>query len=83
MQSAQVTAAHEFFHAIQFAYDYGEDAWMLEATATWMEERVFDKVNDNRQYLPAGQVADPMTSARLLQLRPAASSTATGRSSSS
>ena len=59
MQSAQVTAAHEFFHAIQFGYDYGEDAWMLEATATWMEERIFDNVNDNRQYLPSGQVADP------------------------
>ena len=59
MQSAQVTAAHEFFHAIQFSYDRGEDPWLLEATATWMEERIFDNVNDNRQYLPAGQVADP------------------------
>ena len=58
-QSAEVTAAHEFFHAIQFAYDYGEDAWLLEATAVWMEERVFDDVNDNRQYLHAGQVARP------------------------
>ena len=83
MQSAQVTAAHEFFHAIQFAYDYGEDAWMLEATATWMEERIFDNVNDNRQYLPSGQVADPSSSARLLQLVRQSSSTATGRSSSS
>ncbi len=59
IQSAEVTAAHEFFHSIQFAYDYGEDAWLLEATATWMEERVFDDVNDNRQYLPASQVANP------------------------
>ena len=59
MQSAEVTAAHEFFHSIQFAYDYGEDAWLLEATATWMEERVFDDVNDNRQYIPASQVARP------------------------
>ena len=46
-------------HSIQFAYDYGEDAWLLEATATWMEERVFDNVNDNRQYIPASQVARP------------------------
>ena len=79
----KVTAAHEFFHAIQFGYDFGEDVWMLEATATWMEERVFDEVNDNRQYLPAGQVVRPDDPARLLQLRRAASSTATGRSSSS
>jgi hypothetical protein len=61
MQNAQVTAAHEFFHAIQFAYDFGEDVWLLEATAVWMEERVFDDVNDNRQYLESGQVYDSLT----------------------
>ena len=61
IDSARVTAAHEFFHAIQFGYDYGEDVWLLEATATWMEERIFDDVNDNRQYLPAGQVYDSVT----------------------
>jgi hypothetical protein len=59
LASAEVTAAHEFFHAIQFGYDFGEDAWLLEATATWMEERIYDGVNDNRQYLPASQVARP------------------------
>ncbi len=61
MDSARVTAAHEFFHAIQFGYDYGEDVWLLEATATWMEERAFDDVNDNRQYLVAGQTVDSFT----------------------
>jgi hypothetical protein len=61
IQSAEVTAAQEFFHAIQFGYDFGEDAWLIVATATWMEERVYDDVNDNRQYLPAGQVADSLT----------------------
>lgn len=55
----RVTAAHEFFHAVQYAYDYGEDPWLLEATATWMEERVADDVNDNRQYLAHGQVGKP------------------------
>lgn len=54
--SMRVTAAHEFFHAVQFAYDYGEDPWLMEATATWMEEQVADDVNDNRQYLPYGQL---------------------------
>ena len=58
-QSLQVTAAHEFFHAVQFAYDYGEDPWLMESTATWMEERVADDVDDNRQYLPYGQVGTP------------------------
>jgi hypothetical protein len=58
-KSLRVTAAHEFFHAIQFAYDYAEDGWMMEATATWAEERIADDVNDNRQYLPYGQVSKP------------------------
>ena len=26
----QVTVAHEFFHAVQFAYDYTEDGWFME-----------------------------------------------------
>jgi hypothetical protein len=55
----RVTTAHEFFHAVQYAYDYGEDPWLLESTATWMEEQVADDVNDNRQYLPHGQVGKP------------------------
>ena len=60
--SLRVTAAHEFFHAVQYAYDYAEDGWFMEATATWMEERVADDVNDNRQYLPHGQMAQPADS---------------------
>ena len=58
-KSLKVTAAHEFFHAVQYAYDAEDDRWLLEATATWMEERVADGANDNRQYLPYGQVKDP------------------------
>ncbi|MGH3347850.1 MAG: MXAN_6640 family putative metalloprotease, partial [Nocardioides sp.] len=56
VDSLRVTAAHEFFHAVQFAYDYLEDPWLMEASATWIEERYADGVNDNRQYLPAGQL---------------------------
>ena len=58
-ENLEVTAAHEFFHAVQYAYDYAEDPWMLESTATWMEERVADGVNDNRQYLPYSQLYAP------------------------
>jgi hypothetical protein len=54
-----VTAAHEFFHAVQYAYDYAEDPWMMESTATWMEERIATAVNDNRQYFPWSQVYAP------------------------
>ena len=58
-KSLKVTAAHEFFHAVQYAYDAEDDRWLMEATATWMEERLADGANDNRQYLPYGQVRDP------------------------
>lgn len=47
----QVTAAHEFNHASQFAYDWLEDYWLLEGTATNMEETVFPDVDDNVVFL--------------------------------
>jgi hypothetical protein len=59
MATARVTAAHEFFHAIQFGYDAREDSWLLESTATWMEDQFDDAANDNRQYLRYGQLAHP------------------------
>lgn len=61
IQNLKVTAAHEFFHAVQFAYDYREDPWLMEATSTWMEERYADAVNDNRQYLRHGQLVNTWT----------------------
>ena len=59
--SLKATAAHEFFHEVQFALDFSEDAWWMEATATWMEEQVFDGANDNRRYIPFGQIGVPNT----------------------
>jgi hypothetical protein len=47
----RVTAAHEFFHAVQFAYDWREDLWLMEGTAAWIEDEVYDGIDDNRQYL--------------------------------
>lgn len=49
--SLKVTAAHEFFHAVQFGYDSWESIWLLEATAVLMEEIVYDEINDCYQYL--------------------------------
>ncbi len=59
VRSLRVTAAHELFHAVQFAYDYREDPWLQESTATWMEERFADHADDNRRYLPYGQLRIP------------------------
>ena len=53
----RVTAAHEFFHAVQFGYDALEDLWFMESTAVWMEDEVFDNINDNRVYLRSSSMA--------------------------
>lgn len=61
VQNLKVTAAHEFFHAIQFAYDAGEDLWLMEGTAVWAEDEIYTGINDNLQYLPYGQLRRPRT----------------------
>ncbi len=53
----KVTAAHEFFHAVQFGYDWLEDAWLMEGTAAWIEDEVYDSINDNRQYLSRSPIS--------------------------
>ncbi len=58
-ENLQVTAAHEYFHATQFNYDAYEDAWLLEATATWAEDEVYDGVDDNVQYLRTSPLTEP------------------------
>lgn len=62
LENLQVTAAHELFHAVQFAYDYYEDGWFMEATATWAEDELYDNVNDNLQYLGQSPLAQPRQS---------------------
>ena len=48
----KVTCAHEFFHAVELAYDRYESLWWMEACATRMEDHVFPEVDDNYNYLP-------------------------------
>jgi hypothetical protein len=47
----EVTSAHEFHHSSQFAYDFLEDYWLMEGTATNMEEEVYPEVSDNVTFL--------------------------------
>ena len=50
----RVTCGHEFFHAIQFSYNFREsDAWYYEVSSTWMEDVTYDNVNDYYAYLPS------------------------------
>jgi len=48
----QVTAVHEFFHAIQFGYNCYEEYWFMEASATWIEDELYNDVNDFYRYIP-------------------------------
>jgi len=50
-RNLKVTIVHEFFHAVQNGYDVYQKAWLKEATATWMEDVIYDDINDNYQYL--------------------------------
>lgn len=70
MAGLKVTAAHEYHHAVQLG-SYGfwpSDVYMYEITSTWMEDVVYDEVNDYIQYLksgsntPRGQFAYPDSS---------------------
>jgi hypothetical protein len=49
--AAKVTIAHEFNHACQFAYDTFNEFFFYELSAVYMEDEVFDVVNDNYNYL--------------------------------
>jgi hypothetical protein len=51
IKALRATAAHEFFHAVQFAYDWLEDNWLMEGTAAWVEDEVYDSVDDSRRFL--------------------------------
>ncbi len=57
----RVTMAHEFFHAVQFGLDVTEEEhppspalgrYWMEMSAVWMEEQLYDNINDYYNYLP-------------------------------
>ncbi len=61
IENIQVTAAHEFFHSVQFGYDAYEKGWVMEASSVWMEEEMYNDVNDCYQYMTSW-FAFPQTS---------------------
>ncbi len=50
-QDLEVTFAHEYTHILQFGYDAYQDAWFAESTAVWMEDRVYDGIDDYLRYV--------------------------------
>ena len=51
LEDLQVTLAHEYNHILQFGYDAYQDPWFAESTATWMEDQVFDEIDDYLRYV--------------------------------
>lgn len=54
LKSLQSTAAHEYFHSIQFGLGDPlpeEDLMWIESMAAYVEDEVFDSANDNYRYL--------------------------------
>lgn len=50
IKALQITAAHEFHHAIQFGLNFYFEPWYAEATSTWIEDEVYDSVNQLYSY---------------------------------
>ncbi len=51
LEDLQVTFAHEYNHILQFGYDAYQDPWFAEATATWVEDQVYNGINDYLRYV--------------------------------
>lgn len=51
LHDLQVTIAHEYNHILQFGYDAYQDPWSAEASAVWMEDQVYNEINDYLRYV--------------------------------
>jgi hypothetical protein len=50
-EALEVTFAHEYCHILQMGYDAYQDAWMAESTAVWIEDQVYDGIDDYLRYV--------------------------------
>ena len=46
-----MTLAHEYNHILQFGYDAYQDPWFAESTAVWMEDQVYNGIDDYLRYV--------------------------------
>jgi hypothetical protein len=51
LHDLQVTIAHEYNHILQFGYDAYQDPWFAESSAVWMEDQVYNGINDYLRYV--------------------------------
>jgi uncharacterized protein DUF6055 len=47
----EVTLAHEYCHILQLGYDAFQDPWFAESSAVWMEDQVYNGLNDYLRYM--------------------------------
>ena len=52
IENLQITAAHEYHHAIQYGYNFYFDIWYAEATSSFYEDELYDNVNQLYNYIP-------------------------------
>jgi hypothetical protein len=71
LEAMQATMAHEYNHVLQFTLDSRQDLWMFEATATWVEDRVYPAIDDYLNYVPdfASSTTVPLDSNGFTSLR--------------
>ncbi|MEJ2627043.1 MAG: hypothetical protein P8078_00585 [bacterium] len=54
LDGMRITTAHEFFHMIQLGYNFrNKDIFLMEVGSTWIEDVLYDEVNQYIEYLPA------------------------------
>ena len=51
IECMQITIAHEFGHSCQAAHNINADTWYKECTSMWLEDTLYDDVNDYLGYL--------------------------------
>jgi hypothetical protein len=51
LEDLQVTFAHEYNHILQFGYDAYQDPWFAESSAVWMEDQVYNGIDDYLRYV--------------------------------
>ena len=51
LESLRVTLAHEYAHVLQYGYDILADGWHFEASAVWMEQRMYPAITDWLRFL--------------------------------
>ena len=73
LESLRVTLAHEYAHVLQYGYDVLADAWHFEASAVWMEQRMYPEIMDWLRFMddrPTGSGWRSLTELSLTYFEP-------------